>query len=145
MDEGSAGTLLKLVDAVPTGAQVKDVLTWIGLLPSEDDDLSIAVAGTPPTNVDVELKHAAAIYGVAGVPLGENGRIFARVGYGTQKIEASAAGVAIDGSEESVNYGVGAQYFFDGQNGIRGDYTKHDFNDSGDADVWSVSYVRRFR
>ena len=109
------------------------------------DDDRVSFAGPPATNVDVELKHTAAIYGVAGVPFGENGRLFARVGYGTQKIEASSAGVAIDGSEESVNYGVGAQFFFDGANGIRADYTKHDFNDSGDADVWSVSYVRRFR
>jgi len=109
------------------------------------DDDTVTVAGVPPTNVDVELKHAAAIYGVAGVPVGENGRIFARVGYGTQKIEASVPGFAANGSDESFNYGAGAQYFFDGKNGIRGDYTKHDFDEGGDADVWSVSYVRRFR
>ena len=34
----------------------------------------------------------------------------------------------------------GANYFIDGQNGIRADWTSY----GGDANVWSVSYVRRF-
>ena len=36
---------------------------------------------------------------------------------------------------------------FDGANGVRVDYTKMDFDNSGsdDVDVWSISYVRRFR
>jgi outer membrane immunogenic protein len=105
-----------------------------------DDDRQV-VGGVA---TDVELKHAAAIYGTAGVPLGENGRVFGRVGYGTQKFEARAAGVTASDSDESFNYGVGAQFFLDGVNGIRGDFTKHDF-DGGDIDVWSLSYVRRFR
>ena len=49
----------------------------------------------------------------------------------------------VDG--ESWNYGVGANYYFDGQNGLRGDWTRRDFeDDAGEADVYSVSYVRRF-
>ncbi len=109
------------------------------------NDDRVTVAGPPALNVDVELKYAAALYATAGVPLGENGRIFGRVGYGTQKIEASAAGVSVPGSDQSWNYGAGAQFFFDGKNGLRADYTKHDFDDGEDVDVWSVSYVRRFR
>ncbi len=47
---------------------------------------------------------------------------------------------------DSVNYGVGGEYFFDGKNGVRVDYTRFDFQKSGaaDADTWSVGYVRRF-
>jgi outer membrane immunogenic protein len=105
------------------------------------NDDRVTVAGVP---TDVELKYSAAVYGTANVPFSDRGKVFARVGYGTQKVEATAAGVTADGSDQSWNYGVGAQYLFDGANGIRADYTKHDFNDGGDADVWSVGYVRRF-
>lgn len=95
---------------------------------------------------DVELKHQLAVYGVAGVPVGESGRVFARVGYGTTKVKATVAGVSASNSEDSVNYGVGGQFFFDGANGLRADYTKQDFrNGGGDADVWSIGYVRKFR
>jgi len=126
------------------GYSFNDVLGVEGEASFGIKDDTVTIAG--PTNVDVELKHQVAIYGTAGLPIGENGRVFARLGYGSTKLEASAAGVVASGSEESVNYGAGAQYFFDGANGIRADYTKYDFDNSGgDADVWSVSYVRRFR
>ena len=72
-------------------------------------------------------------------------RILARGGYGTTKIGASALGVSAAGSDESWNYGVGGQYLFDGQNGVRVDYTRHDFGSGNeDANVWSVAYVRKF-
>ena len=49
------------------------------------------------------------------------------------------------GDGESVNYGVGANYFIDGRNGIRADWTRRDFrDDGGEADTYGLSYVRRF-
>jgi len=107
-------------------------------------DDTVSFTGPPAVMTDVELKHQVAIYGTAGVPVGESGRLFARVGYGTQKIEASIPGFAGAGSDESLNYGVGAQFLFDGKNGVRADYTRLDFDDGGDADTWSIGYVRRF-
>lgn len=104
-------------------------------------DDTVSVAGVP---TDVKLKYQAAVYGTASLPFSERGKVFARAGYGVQKFEAEAAGVSADASDQSWNYGVGAQYLLDGTNGIRADYTKHDFNDGGDADVWSLGYVRRF-
>ena len=57
----------------------------------------------------------------------------------------SAAGTSASDDGESWNYGVGGQYFFDDKNGVRADYTRHDFKDSStDANTWSVSYVRKF-
>ena len=65
--------------------------------------------------------------------------------YGYDRFEASAAGTTLGGTDHSVSYGAGAQYFFGGgPNGVRGDYTRHDFDGGGDADVWSLSFVRRF-
>jgi hypothetical protein len=97
------------------------------------------------TNVKVKQENQAAIYGVGKIPMGENFDLFARVGYGTTKFKASGAGTDLTGSEESWNYGVGADVYFDGKNGVRADYTRENFRHNvGDADVWSLSYVRRF-
>jgi outer membrane immunogenic protein len=96
-------------------------------------------------NVDVELKHQVAIYGVGYLPLNPQFDLLARVGYGNSKIEASALGAAAAADGDSWNYGVGGQYFFDEKNGVRVDYTRHDFKDSSDdADVWAVAYTRKF-
>jgi hypothetical protein len=47
---------------------------------------------------------------------------------------------------DSVNYGLGAQYDFNGKDGVRLDYTRYDAQDRGDpnSNVWGVSYVRKF-
>lgn len=96
-------------------------------------------------DVTQKLKHSANAYIVGFVPVAPNTDLIARLGYGTSKISAKAAGVTASGSEDSVNYGVGAQHYFDGQNGVRVDYTRQDFrNDAGNANVWTVGYTRRF-
>ncbi len=95
--------------------------------------------------VNTRLKHAAAVYAVGFLPLGPSTDLLARVGYGTTKIRAKAAGVSASDSAESFNFGVGAQHHFDGLNGIRADYTRQEFNnDAGHANIWTVGYVRRF-
>ena len=106
----------------------------------KDDDFSIG-------GVDGKVKHEydAAIYGVATLPVSPNFDVFARVGYGTTEIKAKAAGASASEDGESVNYGAGANYYFDAQNGVRADWTRRDFrSDGGEADVYSVNYVRRF-
>ena len=36
-------------------------------------------------------------------------------------------------------------YFIDGQNGVRADWTRRDFRgDAGEADTYGLSFVRRF-
>ena len=95
--------------------------------------------------VNTKLKHTAAAYAVGFLPISPNTDILARIGYGTTKLRAKAAGISASDSVESVNYGVGAQHHFDGVNGVRFDYTRQDFNKSqGHANVWTVGYVRRF-
>jgi outer membrane immunogenic protein len=105
-----------------------------------DDDVTVGA-----TTVNVEHEYDAAVYGVGILPVTPNFELFGRVGYGTTEIEASAAGISASDSGESFNYGVGANYYFDGQNGIRADWTRRDFrDDGGEADVWSLGYVRKF-
>lgn len=98
------------------------------------------------TDVKIKQRGEAAAYAVGFLPLAPNFDLTARAGYGTTKFKASAAGVGVSGSQESWNYGAGAQYRFDGLNGVRADFTRKDFtgSNSGHADVYSVGYVRRF-
>ena len=107
----------------------------------KDDDISFG-------GVDGKLEHDwdAAAYGVAKLPINENFELFGRLGYGTTELEASGGGVTVAEDGDSLNYGVGANYFFDGLNGVRADWTRRDFQDdsNGEADVWTINYVRRF-
>ncbi len=106
-----------------------------------DDDVTIAgVTGS------VEHEYDAAVYGVAKVPVSQNLELFGRVGYGTTSLKADVAGVSATADGESINYGAGANWFFDAQNGVRADWTRRDFQDdgAGEVDTWSLGYVRRF-
>ena len=106
----------------------------------KDDDITVA-----GVNGSVEHDYDAAAYAVGILPISPNVELFGRVGYGTTKLKAEVAGVSASDSEESVNYGVGANYFLDGQNGVRADWTRRDFrNGGGEADVWSLNFVRKF-
>ena len=100
------------------------------------------VAGVP---VEVEVAHQAAVYGVGFLPLSPRADLFVRVGYGETKLDVSAAGRSATDRNTSWNYGLGGQYFLDDRNGVRVDYTQHDFMDSPEtADVWAVAYTRKF-
>ena len=94
---------------------------------------------------NVRLNNQEAVYGVGYLPISPKIDLFARVGYGEQDFHFSGA---FPGHENtgSWNYGVGAQYFWDGKDGIRGDYTRVDTtkHDYPDANTWGVSYVRKF-
>lgn len=104
-----------------------------------DDEISLGIPGAR-----VELTHDAAAYAVGYLPVSQNLELFARAGYGVTNIETTAAGATSDRSSEGVSYGVGANWFIDGRNGVRGDWTRRDLDVDGDGDVWSLSYVRRF-
>ncbi len=99
----------------------------------------------------LHLNDEYAGYGVARYPVLPNANLFVRVGYGHSDLHASATTPSFSadatGGVDSVNFGAGGNYFFDGKNGLRVDYTRFDFQGhSGlkDADTWSVGYVRRF-
>lgn len=98
--------------------------------------------------VDTKLEHQydVAGYVVGTVPVNENFELFGRLGYGTTEVKASTAGFAATEDGDSVNYGVGANYFLDGRNGIRADWTRRDFQEDngGELDTYGLSYVRRF-
>lgn len=96
------------------------------------------------TNVKTHEQSQVAAYAVGFLPLSQNLDLFARAGYGDTVIHAKADAVSIDDGN-SWNYGAGAQYTFDGHNGVRGEYTRYDYLHGGQsADVWSLGYVHKF-
>lgn len=118
---------------------------WFGV----EGELALGVKGDEVsiggTSVDVDLERQAAIYAVGFAPIGASTDLIARIGYGDTKVEGSALGTTVSDDGDSWNFGVGAQHYFDGLNGVRADYTRYEFNDDGGhADVWSIGYTRRF-
>ena len=109
-------------------------------------------------DVDIELSKQFGAYVVGAVPITPNAEVFARVGYArlTLDAEVKALGesVNISGRGSGPAFGVGASFFFDGVNGVRGDYTRIEFSGDeedednvlagGAADLFSISYIRRF-
>lgn len=104
------------------------------------------VGVAPGVDAKVKLDHQEAIYGVGFLPITPQFDLLGRVGYGHSKISTSVAGLHDSDGEDSWNFGGGAQYTFDGHNGIRGEYTRQEYqgHDAGHADVWSVGYNRKF-
>jgi hypothetical protein len=108
------------------------------------DDISTTTSAGPVPG-SVSLAHSFAGYAVGFLPITPRFDILARIGYGNTHFNEKFPGVKDTISKDSVNYGAGAQYFFTGHDGIRAEYTRNDYRDNfGHADVWGVSYVRKF-
>jgi outer membrane immunogenic protein len=107
----------------------------------KDDDVTFG-----GVTAEIDHEYDAAAYLVGSVPVSPNFELFGRVGYGTTQIKADVAGFSVREDGTSVNYGAGANYFFDARNGVRADWTRRDFTDDngGKVDTYGLSYVRRF-
>jgi len=95
--------------------------------------------------LDVKNYYVGFVRGI--LPAGDQIDLFARVGYGQAEAEgdvlATLQGFSATASdsqkEDGIAYGVGAQFNFTDNDGIRGDYTRLE-----DTDIISISYSRRF-
>ena len=106
----------------------------------KDDDFTVA-------GVDGSIEHEwdAAGYVVGKVPVSDRLELFARGGYGHTELKQEFPGANTDVGGDSWNYGAGANYYLDGVNGLRADWTRRDYrDDAGEADAYSLSYIRRF-
>ncbi|GAA0652527.1 porin family protein [Brevundimonas lenta] len=107
-----------------------------------EEEFDVSIGGNSGT---IEHKYDAAAYAVGYLPVGDSFEVFARVGYGVSEVESSEASVGVTQDGESLNYGVGANYFLTSYDGFRADWTRREFSDNGgEADVMSLSYIRRF-
>ncbi len=105
------------------------------------NDESVTVAGVTG---DVGLDYSLGAFGVVRPWSDEQANVFLRGGYTTTEFDADIAGLNYDGSDEAWAFGVGGEWFFAGDNGVRLDYTRYDYDDGGEADTYGISYVRRF-
>ncbi|MDX2232878.1 MAG: porin family protein [Hyphomonadaceae bacterium] len=93
--------------------------------------------------VTVELDHQVGVYGVGILPVTPQLDLFGRVGWAKVEASASVPGLSVDGEEDGVAFGGGAQYMLTDKVGIRGDYTRLEGDDDG-ADTFSASAVVKF-
>ncbi|HOZ27103.1 MAG TPA: porin family protein [Hyphomonadaceae bacterium] len=93
---------------------------------------SFGVKGDSGTELDSEI----GVFAVGKLPVNPSLDVFGRVG--VSRIETSPFG-----DEDGLAYGAGAQWNLTAQDGIRGDWTRHDY-DVGNVDAYSLSYVRSF-
>jgi hypothetical protein len=113
-------------------------------------------AGTPAeTNVGVKQKTSEAAYAVGYLPLTPRADLFARAGYGAAQYSVNPAGAPdYSARTDGFRYGAGGQFFLDGQNGVRLDWTHYDVRNVHDpvgyfggdkgSDLWSVAFSHRF-
>lgn len=108
-----------------------------------DGDNVYTSTGAP---AHVKMEHQVAGYAVGYLPVTPNLDLLGRVGYGTTKFSTNnAAATEFDGSRDSWNYGVGAEYKLGAKDGIRADWTKSEYTKSDlSSNTMSVGYVRRF-
>jgi len=84
----------------------------------------------------LELDNEIGLFVVGRLPVASTFDLFGRVG--VARIETSPGG-----SEDGLAYGGGGEFHLTDKDGIRADYTRHDY-DAGEVDAFNISYVRRF-
>ena len=91
---------------------------------------------------------AGAGYVVGFLPVAPNLELLARAGYGETNFHQTVDGVSNSGDTHSANFGVGAQYWMNGADAVRLDYTRRDYVGGSQApigaDAYGLSYVRKF-
>jgi hypothetical protein len=96
------------------------------------------------SGLNAHLNHELGAYAVGYLPVNPDFDLFARAGWSQDDVTVSGGSSSLSGTADGFSWGAGGQYFWDGQNGVRADWTRQDFNHGGDLDVWGVSYTRRF-
>jgi outer membrane immunogenic protein len=96
--------------------------------------------------VKVRLATEAEAYVVGFLPLSDHADLLARVGYGNVEYRLNGGPFnRVSADKGSLNYGIGAQYLFDGRNGLRLDFTRYDLKGKGaDANAFAIAFVHRF-
>ena len=102
-------------------------------------DESTTVAGI---NTKIELDNSYGAYAVGRIPFAEKADVFGRIGYVSTEIKASAGGASASADEDAAALGIGGDYYFAPNQGIRLGYTYLDYDNS--IDVIDVAYVLKF-
>jgi outer membrane immunogenic protein len=132
----------------PAMAQQPTGYATLGYTHLDNDNVGV---GEVDARLGLRFGRYVGVEGEAGqavgfLPVSPRLDLLARVGYGTERFDTKIAGFGHTTTDTSVNYGVGAQYFLSGADGVRLDYTRKDVSNSraDDYNAYSVAYVRRF-
>jgi len=129
------------IEGIDLGAATIRVGTKVHQYFGVELEASMGVNDEGPAGFETSLGQSGAIYAVGHFPVGEQFDLMARAGWGRSKYEVAG----FSATDSSWNYGVAGQFNIDENQGVRVDWTRHDFEDfSTEADVYSVSYVRKF-
>jgi hypothetical protein len=90
----------------------------------------------------VELDTNWGLFARGDIPLSDTAGVFGRVGYVDQQTSTTVGVVTTDDSQDGWAAGVGGEFFFMSNNGLRLDYTHYEFDDDSE-EAFSISYVRR--
>ncbi|MFN3212611.1 MAG: porin family protein [Henriciella sp.] len=96
---------------------------------------------------EAELENQFAGYLVARYPVIPNLDVLGRVGYTTGELQTANNGVSSDADLDGFAFGLGGEYMFTEQLGIRGDYTRVEVDDDaldGGVNMFSIAGVYKF-
>jgi outer membrane immunogenic protein len=113
---------------------------------------SFGVADDEVLGVDIGVDNSFAAFARGSVPLSEQFSLFARGGYHFTQFGAEGQGFDESLDVDGFAFGGGAEFMFDGMNGLRADVTFFDSSDdsingvdfSGTSETYSIAYVRKF-
>lgn len=103
-----------------------------------EGEISFGVADDDILGTTVELNNTYGLFAVARLPVSEKVNLLVRGGFASGEVDVGGTSVSDDGGA----YGAGVEAFLTPNDGVRLDYTRYNFG--GDADVWAISYVRKF-
>lgn len=94
--------------------------------------------------VETKIDYAGAGFAVLKLPAGDNFEMFVRGGYQFTKATATSGMTSVSATEDGIAFGAGVQYWFAGKNGVRVDYTNYGFDGGASADLFTLSFSRKF-
>ena len=103
-----------------------------------EGEIGFGIADDDILGTSVELSSTYGAFVVGRIPVSENVNLLARAGFASGEVDVGGTSASEDGGA----FGAGVEAFFTANDGVRLDYTRYDFG--GDANVWSISYVRKF-
>ncbi len=103
------------------------------------------VPGASPSGKKLSLVDRYAGYIVGYLPLSKHFDLFAKFGLGHSRYKYEDNGSSLSSSYDSVNWGLGAQYFFSDRDGVRTEVLKETYRDNrGERNSVNISWVHKF-
>ena len=99
------------------------------------------------SGAEAELKNQFGGFIVARYPIIQNLDVLGHIGYTSGELQTSNNGVTSDADLDGFAFGIGGEYMFTEQLGVRGDYTRVEVDDDtidGGVNMFSIAGVYKF-